>query len=87
MLIRVSLRSDAYTRIHSPKCGNAMKATVQSACPDSVFKAIDIVMFAEAQIRTKLKMNATPKKYSNFFPPMYSAQSTRFVTIGYLLND
>jgi len=32
--------------------------------------ATDIVMFADAQINTRLNKNATPKKRSKFFPPI-----------------
>jgi hypothetical protein len=64
------------------KCGNAINATVQRAWSESVFSATDMVMFADAQMRTRFSMNAPAKNMPNGLLMMY-AQSTRFVTMGY----
>lgn len=65
---KVSLRGRQSSQQRT--CGMAINATVQIAWDESVLSATDMVMFAEAQIRTRLKMKATPKKRSKFFPPM-----------------
>lgn len=59
-----------------------MNDTVQSAWLESVLRATDIVILAEEPMSTRLNTKATPRKYSKGLPPTYSAQSTRFVTIG-----